>query len=189
VNVKQTPDININNTATLASWVDANALAILNLKRKASIEVPLKLNGKPFRAGAITNSIDVWNSSAVNRHAMFRVAMNTCNGCHGAETATSFLHIGPREPGTAAPLSAFLTGATTTGTPSKTPIAVADPRDRKPVRHFNELMFRVKDIAAILCPEDIPKTTASTAVIEEVAASGRPVTGDLHRGPSVGLAH
>lgn len=188
VSVRQTPELSFNNTTVLASWINANTPAILDMREKASIEVPLRFNSRPFRAGASANNIDVWNSVATNRGAMFRVAINTCNGCHGAETATSFLHISPRTPGSAAPLSAFLTGATPTGTPSTTPISVADPRDGTPVRRFNELEFRVHDMAALLCPA-AASMDARIATLEAVDPLGRAITGVPDRGPSVGLAH
>jgi hypothetical protein len=190
VTVRQTPDLDFNNTATLARWVDTNAAAILGLTGKGSIEVPLRFEGRPFRAGASVNNIDVWDSFATNRSAMFRVAVNTCNGCHGAETATSFLHIEPREPGSAARLSEFLSGPTTNpDVPSTKPIAVADPRGGSPEHNFNELEFRVRDMAALLCPTAGSGSARTMAIIEAADPLGRTVTGDLHRGPSVGLAH
>jgi hypothetical protein len=190
VTVKQTPDLDFNNTATLAHWIEINTATILGLTGKSSIEVPLSFNGQPFRAGASVNNFDVWNSSATNRTAMFRVAINTCNGCHGAETATSFLHIEPREPGIAARLSTFLSGPTTNpDVPSTKPMTVADPRDGTPVRNFNELEFRVKDLAALLCPAAASVTTERMQTLESGDPLGRAVTGNLHRGPSVGLAH
>ena len=189
--VKQTPDLDFNNTATLARWVDTNAAAILGLTGKGSIDVPLSFEGRPFRAGASVNNFElVWNSSATNRLAMFRVAINTCSGCHQTETLTSFLHIEPREPGFAARLSAFLSGPTTNpDVPSTKPIAVADPRDGSPVRNFNELEFRVRDMAALLCPAAGSGSVATMAIIEAADPLGRALTGDPHRGPSVGLAH
>jgi hypothetical protein len=192
VTVRQIPDLEFNNTATLARWVDANADAILGLTGNASTEVPLSFEGRPFRAGASLNDppFDMWNSSATDRSAMFRVALNTCNGCHGAETDTSFLHIAPREPGFAAHLSEFLSGPTTNpDVPSSKSIAVVDPRDGSPVRNFNELEFRVRDLAALLCPAAVSESTATMALVEAADPLGRAVTGDPHRGPSVGLAH
>jgi hypothetical protein len=188
--VRQTPDFDFNNTATLARWVNANAFAILGLTGNGSIEVPLSFEARAFRASAIVNEIDVWDSDATNRSAMFRVAINTCNGCHGAETAASFLHIEPREPGSSARLSTFLSGPTTNpDVPSTHPISVADPRDGSPVRQFNELEFRVKDMAALLCPMGTSLTAERMEAIEAEDPLGREVTGDVRRGPSVGLAH
>jgi hypothetical protein len=78
--------------------------------------------------------------AAKNRQAMFRVSLNTCNGCHGGETNTSFLHIRPRQVGEKAFLSRYLTG-----------ISVTDPRDGASMRQFNELAFRKADLQAMLC--------------------------------------
>ena len=141
VTVRQTPSFGLNNTAILAKWIDANTDRILSKPGNGSIEVPLFFNGVPFLAGAIANNIDVWDSTATNGEAKFRVALNTCNGCHGAETSTSFLHINPRDSGSPASLSGFLTGS-----------SVIDPRDGTTVRDFNELEFRKAEVDSILCP-------------------------------------
>jgi hypothetical protein len=182
VTVQQTPALDFNNATLLADWVNANAAAIIGGSGNKSIEVPFSFNGIPFRAGAIANNIDVWDSSATNREAMFRVAINTCNGCHGAETTTGFLHISPRERGSASSLSGFITG-TTTGTPGTTTISVSDPRDGSTTREFNELEFRKADLAAIICPAH------NTSAAAPPDALGRATTGKLDRGPGINLAH
>lgn len=183
VTVQQTPALDFNNTAILADWVNANTAAIIGGSGNKSIEVPLSFNGVPFRAGAIANNIDVWDSSATNREAMFRVAINTCNGCHGAETNTGFLHISPRERGSVSSLSGFITG-TTTGTPATTTISVSDPRDGSTTREFNELEFRKADLTTMICPPH-----KKTPAVAPPDALGRATTGKLDRGPSVNLAH
>ena len=43
--------------------------------------------------------------------ARFSLSINSCNGCHGFETGTSFHHVGQRRAGEKSPLSAFLTGS------------------------------------------------------------------------------
>lgn len=44
--------------------------------------------------------------------AALEFSLNTCNGCHGGETNTAFLHIFPRFEGEQSSLSGFLTGTT-----------------------------------------------------------------------------
>jgi hypothetical protein len=177
VTVKQTPASDLNHTAILADWIRANTPAILASPGRGSRAVPVRFQGTPFRAGAISNNIDVWDTPATNRKAMFRVALNTCNGCHGAETNTGFLHIHPREKGARTVLSGFLTGTT-----------VGDPRDGTSTRRFHELAFRQADLAAMLCPS-AAQAAAFVAADETSDALGRPITGDLTRGPSVHLTH
>ena len=70
-------------------------------------------------------------------------SLNTCNGCHGAETDTSFLHVFPRSLGQEASLSGFLTG-----------ITVDDPIDGT-VRTFDDLGRRNADLAGLLCPVEV----------------------------------
>ena len=65
--------------------------------------------------------------------------MNTCNGCHGPETNTSFLMITPRFPGSEAFLSGFITGTT-----------VFDPFSGQ-VRTLNDLGRRRQDLTSLVC--------------------------------------
>jgi len=58
------------------------------------------------------------------------MALNTCNGCHQAETGTVFLHVSNRQTGSPSILSGFLTGITT-----------SDPISGVP-RSFNDLDLR-----------------------------------------------
>ncbi|MGH8659044.1 MAG: hypothetical protein ACREV4_11375 [Gammaproteobacteria bacterium] len=141
VTVKQTPDIGLNNTGIFAEWIDANAERIRSKPNNGSIQVPSAFKGVPFLAGAIANNLDVWDAPASDGEAVFRVALNTCNGCHGVESGTSFLHVNPRTSGSEAVLSEFLTGT-----------MVSDPRDGEITREFNELEARSAEVDAILCP-------------------------------------
>lgn len=110
VTVKQTPDIGLNGTGILAKWMDANGARIVSKPNNGSIQVPSSFKRVRFLAGAIANNFDVWNAPASDGEAVFRVALNTCNGCHGVESGTSFLHLSPRNSGSQATLSGFLTG-------------------------------------------------------------------------------
>jgi len=76
------------------------------------------------------------------------VSLNTCNGCHAAETATDFFHVGFRKAGQEAPLSKFLTG---TG-------AIDDPAGQEDEarpgnvkrRCFHDLADRLDDLRSLL---------------------------------------
>ena len=67
-------------------------------------------------------------------------SLNTCSGCHGGETSTTFLHVGLANFGTVAPLSGFLTGT-----------SVTDPVDGTTSRPFNDLERRRNSLEDLLC--------------------------------------
>jgi hypothetical protein len=109
--VKLTPDLGFNGSQTLADFVVQNAPAIIAEKHT----VPEQFEGAPFLAGSVFNDLVVWQSPSINlsnSDARFEFSKNTCNGCHGPETNTTFLQITPRFSGQEATLSPFLTGTT-----------------------------------------------------------------------------
>ncbi len=138
--VKQTPSsgpVNLNNTAVISDYINANQTAILN----GTYVVPLQFPGTtPFLGGASANNIDFWNGSTpiANNDARFNFSLNACDACHGRETNTTFLHIAPRGAGSASTLSGFLTG-----------ITVADPVSGVP-RAFNDLARRAADLDKLI---------------------------------------
>lgn len=135
--VKLNPDRSFNGSATLASFINDNEDAIL-IERH---DVPATLDGAPFLAGSALNDIDFWAADGItNNDARQKFSLNTCNGCHGAETGTAFLHIEPREVGSPAALSGFLTQ-----------IDLPDPVDPTTTRSFNDLARRATDMANVLC--------------------------------------
>ncbi len=137
VTVSLTPDGAFNNTATLASYINANQAAII----AETHTVPLVFDGQPFAAGAIFNDLTTWFAPGVDNNARHHFALNTCNGCHStAETGTAFLQVTPREPHNEAILSSFLTGG-----------SVADPVTQLG-RSFDDLGRRKLDLEAIVCP-------------------------------------
>lgn len=139
--VAQTSKRAVNGTATLRDFVNQNATAILN----GTHVVPLTFAGASFRAGAITNNIDFWRAGGItNNNARHKFSLNTCNGCHGAETNTGFLHVSPRIATQAAALSGFLTG-----------ITVSDPVSGAP-RTFNDLARRAADLRSLVCATTAP---------------------------------
>jgi hypothetical protein len=139
--VKLTPDLKFNNSATLASFVNANEAAII----AETHDVPEQFDGASFLGGAILNDgFTVWNAPGINNsEARFHFSLNTCNGCHSRDTGVAFLQIFPRFPGTEARLSGFLTGVT-----------VPDAVTGQP-RAFNDLGRRRADLRALVCPDDM----------------------------------
>lgn len=130
--VARTPGNELNGTALLAGFINGNAAAI----RALTHEVPRPFLGSssevPF--GFIWNAPGIQDNDA--RHAF---ALSTCNGCHGVETGTTFLHISPRAPGQVAELSAFMTGGI-----APDPVSGAD-------REFGDIARRQADMRALLC--------------------------------------
>jgi hypothetical protein len=120
--VKETPDFNtLNGTSELASLINDNEAAIL----AGTFSVPADM-----LAGAAP-TFAPWNASGIgNNDARHLMALNTCNGCHQAETGTVFLHVSNRQTGSPSILSGFLTGITT-----------SDPISGVP-RSFNDLDLR-----------------------------------------------
>lgn len=111
--VAQTPANAHQNTVPLANYVNANTPGIL----AGTYTVPLNWGMAPFRGGASTHFINFdWDgpppacTSIANANARHEFSLNTCNGCHGAETDTIFKHVEPRPAGVPSVLSGFLTG-------------------------------------------------------------------------------
>jgi len=105
--------------------------------------VPLQFEGQSFLAGSIFNDLIQWNAPGItDPNARFSQSLNTCNGCHGPETNTAFLMVNPRNPGSEATLSSFLTGTT-----------VQDPFSGQ-TRTLNDLARRKADLTSLVCPAD-----------------------------------
>ena len=85
--------------------------------------------------GPITNTGPFINSNEA-RHIF---SLNTCNGCHAAETGTLFMHVRPTPFGIPAELSGFMTG-----------IEVVDPFEGVTARSFNDLERRRLEVENIL---------------------------------------
>ncbi|HEY8995452.1 MAG TPA: hypothetical protein VIM71_12360 [Lacunisphaera sp.] len=107
---RQTPATHLALTSRLGHYINEYAKRI----EKGLYEVPETYCDKPFLGDqAITNPIGArnWVPAGVleeNKPAEKKFVENTCNGCHGQETQTPFLHIRPRITGEPAKLSAFL---------------------------------------------------------------------------------
>jgi hypothetical protein len=140
--VALTPDTQSNGTDRLARFINANEATILT----ETHEMPLSFEGAPFQAGATFNGgFDFWFAPGiVNPEARHKFSLNTCNGCHGGETNTGFLHIFPRDPGQPSQLSGFLVG-----------ITVTDPVTRTQ-RRLSELARRRLLMEAVVCRPATP---------------------------------
>lgn len=139
VTVKQTPDISLNGSSELRDYVNLNAAAIKSQTHVVPLEFPL---GSPFVGGSAPTPFGMfWNHAGIpDRQARHMFSLQTCNGCHAGETATTFTHIDPAPFGAfSAGLSGFLTG-----------ISIPDRADGAPMRTFNDLLNRADDLEKLL---------------------------------------
>jgi hypothetical protein len=135
--VKLTPNSSFMGQSIVATFINQNQAAIIAERH----DVPNTFNGVSFLGGSSLNSLPPWTAPGINSNeARHKFSLNTCNGCHGDETATPFLQINPRAAGQAATLAGFLTG-----------IDVPDPVNGSPVRHLDDLERRAVDLEALLC--------------------------------------
>lgn len=132
VTVKKTPRNALNNSALLADFINSHCAEIL----ANNYDVPDAVSGQPF-LGAVSNTTlgpaDAWNAAitcADVATARQIFSLNTCNACHGIETATGFTHVNTASFGSTAGLSGFLTGITINDPVSGTPITFSDLDDR-----------------------------------------------------------
>jgi hypothetical protein len=134
--IKVTPDSSFNGTALLSDFMRSAAPDIL-LDRHA---VPETFQGIPFLTGSVFNLLTPWVSDGtVDNDVRHHLSLNTCNGCHGAETGSAFLQVFPRFPGQPAQLSGFLQGET-----------VSDPVTGV-LRTFGEIPHRRADLTPLVC--------------------------------------
>jgi hypothetical protein len=116
VPVRQTPQESLNNSLTLSDWVDANESSILADRHVLPAKYPGALDAFLSPASRTTSPsvIEHWNVDMTRladpAETRRKFSLNTCDACHGGETATIFLHIGLRDPGAESTLSGFLTG-------------------------------------------------------------------------------
>lgn len=148
--VKQNPDEVLNNTNTLADYINANCAPILSDSHvvplsfaRSALDPPMP-NPPAFLGGNAFVPPSFWNAPGLAcdpsppGDARFKFSMATCSGCHLAETNTTFYHIRPTPFGTPAILSPFLSG----------PITVNDPVNGF-ARNFDEILRRIKNLDQI----------------------------------------
>jgi hypothetical protein len=143
--VKQTPDDSLNNSATLASYINANAAAILLDLHQVPDDFPTPgphfLGGHALgRPANSTNTGSFWKAPAITTPAArHHFSLDTCNGCHAQETGTHSTHVDPKtDPGLPAQLSGFLTGET-----------VTDPVDSTVQHTFGDLALRAGALTSL----------------------------------------
>jgi len=158
--VRQTPDVSFNGArfggraADLATWINARQADVLANRHTVTDFLDPATPTLPF-LGAIAQNQPVhklmpspaeeplflcslWRATGIAtsqlRHAF---SLQTCDGCHGRETDSTFVHVGNAsfgvQMGHEAPLSGFLTGTT-----------VTDPDDHTLHHAFNELQRRAE---------------------------------------------
>jgi hypothetical protein len=133
----QTPQAAFNGSEALGRFILANQPSI----ETELHDVPAQWDGASFQAGALINNLEFWNAPGdIPPELRHKFSVNTCNGCHGGETGTSFFHVFPRQPGEASQLSDFLTGVTK-----------RDPTTGEP-RTYNELARRRQLLEQVVCP-------------------------------------
>jgi hypothetical protein len=92
-------------------------------------------------AGSALNPFFSWQAPGIaDDNARFHASINTCNGCHGPDTNTSFLMVNPRLPGSQATLSPFLTGTFVS--------------DGVLAQTLNDLARRRADLTSLVCGSD-----------------------------------
>lgn len=153
---KQTPDETLNNTAVLASYINANAGAIVTDSHVVPDHFPGPTD--PFLAAtsrASSSQLSThFKAPAVADNPRFHFSLNTCSACHIRETSTNgsptgntaFLHVDPTE--MPAKLSRFMTGSTESIMDLPDLFAVVDPVNSSITHNFNDLDRRRRDLAA-----------------------------------------
>jgi hypothetical protein len=162
--VALTPDmLALNGTPDLAEYINAHAAGLVSetfsVPRGASAASALS---GPFQVSDFEDAedrtftvlpffepfVDVpWSASGIrDNEARHSFALNTCNGCHRAETGAAFLQIGfpvdhslPRSLGKPATLAGFLTGTT-----------LPDPVVPSTTRTFNDLQRRKVELEELI---------------------------------------
>jgi hypothetical protein len=132
----------LNGTPVLAEFVNDNAGQII---AEQDLDVPQTFTTSagtvvPFAGGSSLNPFFEWSAPGIlDNEARFHFSLNTCSGCHGPETNTSFLMVAPRSAGSESVLSPFLTGT------------VAFDQTSGQQRSLNELGRRRADLAQLVC--------------------------------------
>lgn len=158
VSVRQTPDVSYNGArsgaraAELAAWINARQAAVLAGRHTvtdflgtgagaAALLGPFAEN-RPVRKlvfGPAEEPLwltSLWRATGIASPMLrHRFSLATCDGCHGRDTDTTFVHVGTPERGTRvgqeAQLSGFLTGS-----------SVRDPDEPSLTHRFAELTRR-----------------------------------------------
>ncbi len=151
VPVDQTPDLSFTEKHTkenraLADYINDNSKVIKLSRHLVDETLKIRRDKVPFLAGSalIPDDDFHWDARQVHdRLARRAFSMNTCNGCHAAETGISGgMHISTRKKGEPAVLSSFLTVGDTQ--------RVRDPARRAHRDKMNEMEKRIAIYTSIL---------------------------------------
>ncbi|HEX8088874.1 MAG TPA: hypothetical protein VF762_08485, partial [Blastocatellia bacterium] len=176
--VKQTPDAVLNNTCTLANYINGTCGPILTDSHIVPLNFPRCAADPPmpnppgFLGGNSFVPPNFWNAPGlacdppIPGNARFKFSMATCSGCHKDETLTPFYHIRPTAFGTPASLSAFLSG----------PITVNDPVNGF-ARNFDEILRRTTILDQLANMDCSIATTEIFNPIEVKGEEGKLTTG------------
>jgi hypothetical protein len=178
--VKQTPDPILNNTATLADYINSDCGGV----NTGTHVVPIAFPRNPLDAGLPNPPAmlgghspvppGVWNAPLIAcgpvppGEARFQFSNATCGGCHLTETNTTFYHIRPTPFGTPAILSPFLSG----------PISVVDPVNPPFTRNFDEMLRRAQILGQIATQDC---RIGGTLIFERLEVTP---AGEINRRPS-----
>ncbi len=152
VTVKQTPSFTLNNSSLLTNYISANQAAIL----AETHVVPEQFSGQNFLGGTapvMSTFSNQWQAAGMTPAVMQKFSLNTCNGCHGGATQTSFLHVNNRPFERMAELSGFFTGIN-----SVDPVTGAK---------FHDIRRRADDIRAQLVATESSRAEIGSAQEEE----------------------
>lgn len=158
VSVRQTPDLAYNGArsgaraAELAAWINARQAAVLAGRHTVTDFLGAGAGAPPL-LGAFAENRSVpklvfgpaeeplwlsslWRAAGIASPMLrHKFSVSTCDGCHGRDTDTTFVHVGTPEHGTQvgheAQLSGFLTGVT-----------VRDPDEPSLTHRFEDLTRR-----------------------------------------------
>ncbi len=146
VTTKQTPDHDLDRTSAIDDYLADHEPELL----AGTDVVPLSFPASsPFLSGASPTPFgQTWRGVAPfpspkiaptnTSRARHLLSLNTCSGCHAGDTSTVFTHVKPREHGSEAALSGFLTG-----------ITVPDPMDTT-THDFDDLLRRATELDALV---------------------------------------
>jgi hypothetical protein len=163
VPVSQTPQLALNNSDTLTSFMTDNQTALASSTQAVT---PTMLAGSALSAAG-PNAL-VWNTSTsgdghvlvnssnptLSYNVRHNMAFNTCTGCHYMETANQNqqFHLAPRPRGLVSPMSNFLTRTLNAGTTPMDYMQVEDPNpDSFDVVNGIPFMFQYNEIWRHAC--------------------------------------
>lgn len=158
----QTPDISYNGSDVLDSWIIKNKISILNQNHIVDETYSYMGKTENFLAGSIelgqSSIMNAWNypssqSSLMDADVRHLFSVETCNGCHYAETGTLNFHISPRYKDEVAILSKFVEKVDFTNPAAQQP-PVVDPFSSQ-YRAINEPRRRACEMIRILSGEKV----------------------------------